>query len=188
MLDAEGRIVLRGLREAGGGRLRSVHVGVYDYSAALGLAPAEQRLSHPSLDFLRNLLQVTFTGTEVALVDGSTNAVPADDGSSEVHRAWRRHAADVRQSLRHGWWQGWDLHPSHLVSRYAVVYEAVLADLDGVLERLGSWHAGGSAAGVLDEPATVRALTAQVQRAVDCGAIGADEVRRRTGWLPRAEG
>ncbi len=185
VLHAEGGIVLRRLRAAGGGRLRSVHVGVYDYSAALGLPPAEQRLDHPALDFLRNLLQVTFAGTEVALVDGSTNVVPAGDEADEVHRTWRRHAADVRHSLRHGWWQGWDLHPSHLVSRYAAVYEALLADLDGVLDRLGAWHGSREArGGVLDEPATARALTAQVQRAVDCGAVAADEVLRRTGWSP----
>ena len=114
------------------------------------------------------------------LADGSSNAVPADDSTAEVHRVWRRHAADVRHSLRAGYVQGWDLHPSHLVSRYATVFAFLLDGIDDVLERLARWHRGDTG-GVLDEPATVRALRAQVQRAVDCGALTPQVVRERTG-------
>jgi hypothetical protein len=181
VLDAEGRVALRAIREAAGGRLVAAHVGIYDYTAALGLPPDEQRLDHPACDMVRHLLQVTFAGTEVRLADGSTNAVPADDTTPKVHRVWRRHAADVRHSLRHGFVQGWDLHPAHLVSRYATVFAHLLTGLDEVLERLGRWHGERAPGAVLDEPATVRMLEAQVQRAVDCGAVPADEVRARTG-------
>jgi hypothetical protein len=181
VLGPDGRVALRDIRDVADGRLCAAHVGVYDYSAGLGLPPAQQRLDHPALDLARHLLQVTFAGTEVRLSDGSTNAVPADDSTAETHRAWRRHAADVGHSLRHGFVQGWDLHPAHLVSRYAVVFADVLAGIDDALDRLARWDAGDTSGGVMDEPATVRVLEAAVQRAVDCGAIGSDEVARRSG-------
>jgi hypothetical protein len=181
VLDDAGRVALRAIRDASDGRLVAAHVGIYDYTAGLGLPPGAQRLDHPACDLARHLLQVTFAGTEVLLADGSTNAVPADDSTAEVHRVWRRHAADVRHSLRHGYVQGWDLHPAHLVTRYAVVFAALLADLPPVLERLGRWHRQEAGGGVLDEPATVRTMAALVQRAVDCGAIEPAEVDRRTG-------
>jgi hypothetical protein len=181
VLGPDGRVALRDIRDVADGRLVAAHVGVYDYSAGLGLPPDEQRLDHPALDFARHLLQVTFAGTEVRLSDGSTNVVPADDSTAEAHRAWGRHAADVRHSLRHGFVQGWDLHPAHLVSRYAVVFADVLAGIDGALDRLARWDAGDSSGGVMDEPATIRTLEVAVQRAVDCGAVDGDEVQRRTG-------
>jgi hypothetical protein len=181
VLGPDGRVALRDIRDVADGRLCAAHIGVYDYSAGLGLPPGEQRLDHPALDFARHLLQVTFAGTEVRLSDGSTNVVPADDSTVETHRAWRRHADDVRHSLRHGFVQGWDLHPAHLVSRYAVVFADVLTGIDDALDRLARWDAGDGSGGVMDEPATVRALEAAVQRAVDCGAITAGEVERRSG-------
>jgi citrate lyase beta subunit len=181
VIGPDGRVALRDIRDVSDGRLVAAHVGVYDYSAGLGLPPGEQRLDHPALDFARHLLQVTFAGTEVRLSDGSTNVVPADDSTAEAHRAWGRHAADVRHSLRHGFVQGWDLHPAHLVSRYAVVFADVLAGIDDALDRLARWDAGDTSGGVMDEPATIRTLEAAVQRAVDCGAITEDEVGRRSG-------
>ena len=38
-----------------------------------------------------------------------------------VHAAWRLHADDVRHSLVNGFYQGWDLHPAQLPSRYGAV-------------------------------------------------------------------
>lgn len=181
VLGDDGRVVLRDLREAAGGRLAAAHVGVYDHAAGLGLPPASQRLDHPALDHLRDLLQTTFAGTEVRLSDGSTATRPADDTTAEVHRVWARHASDVRHSLAHGYVQGWDLHASHLVSRYAAVYGDVLVGLDDAFERLRAWDADDATGPVMDEPATIRVLEAEVRRAVDCGATTPDEVRDRTG-------
>jgi hypothetical protein len=98
-----------------------------------------------------------------------------------VHRTWARHAADVRHSLRNGWVQGWDLHPAHLVSRYAAVFADVLSGLDDALDRLRAWDTGDTSGEVMDEPATIRVLEVAVQRAVDCGAIATAEVERRSG-------
>jgi citrate lyase beta subunit len=166
--------------EAADGRLSAAHFGVYDYTAALGLPPSEQRLDHPSCEYARHVMQVTLAGTGVRLSDGSTNIVPAGDETADVHKAWRRHSALVRYSLLHGYNQGWDLHAAHLASRFATVYAFHLSGLDDVIDRVRAWHEAGDADrradGVLDEPATIKALTARLRRAVDCGAIDADAV------------
>ncbi len=183
-----GEVALRRIAEAGGPALCGAHFGVYDYTAACGLPPAEQRLDHPACDFARHVMQVALAGTGIRLSDGSTNVVPAGDDTASVHAAWRHHAGTVRHSLRHGFWQGWDMHPAHLPSRFATVYAFHLAGLDEVTGRVHAFveasrggGAGGAPAGVLDEPATVRALVARVRRAVHCGALTAADAGARTG-------
>lgn len=173
IIDHEGRVGLRAVVDAAAGRLTAAHFGVFDYTAACGLPPDEQRLDHPACDFARHVMQVSLAGTGVRLSDGSTNVVPRDDGPEEVGRTWAVHAAQVRHSLRHGFYQGWDLHPAHLPSRYAAVYAFHLSGVDEVIDRVRAWHekAAGEGGGVLDEPATIKALTARLRRAVDCGAL-----------------
>lgn len=177
VLDGSGRVPLQALRDAGRGRLTAAHVGVFDYTAALGLPSAGQRLDHPALDFARHVLQVTFAETEVALSDGSTNLRPADDSRDAVLAVWRQHGAHVRHSLAHGFVQGWDLDPSHLVPRYATVHAHLLDGLDDVVARLAAWRAGATSGGTMDEPATVRVLQRQVDRARACGAATDDDLR-----------
>jgi hypothetical protein len=187
VLDREGRVALQAIREAGAGRICGAHLGVYDYTAGLGLPPGEQRPQHPACDFVRHLLQVTFAGTEVRLSDGSTNAVPVEDTREELHRVWAEHTSAVRHALAQGYVQGWDLHVSHLVSRYSAMFTDLLDGFDEVLDRLRRWHTPEDGGGVLDEPATVRRLEAHVQRAVDSRAASPDEVEARTGrrFTPR---
>ncbi len=147
VLGPDGRVALRDIRDAADGRLVAAHVGVYDYSAGLGLPPAAQRLDHPALDFARHLLQVTFAGTEVRLSDGST-------ATQARRRHDRRGAPRLGAGTRptsatrcaHGFVQGWDLHPAHLVSRYATVFADVLAGIDDALDRLRAWDAGDASA------------------------------------------
>lgn len=180
VIDHDGVVTVRRLLEQGGGRLAAAHVGVFDYTAALGIPPEEQRLDHPALDFARHALQVALAGTGVELSDGSTNVAPADpDDRGAVHRAWRAHAAHVRHSIRHGYRQGWDLHPAHLVSRYATVYGFYLDGMDAVLARLDAWESRAAAGDTLDEPATIAAAAAHVERAVAAGALDVAEARPR---------
>ncbi|MBD2896753.1 hypothetical protein amrb99_57040 [Actinomadura sp. RB99] len=167
----DGRIALPGIAAAAGGRLTAAHFGVFDYTAALGLPPEEQRLDHPACDFARHVMQVAFAGTAVRLSDGSSNVIPRNDGPDEVNATWQAHAAQVGHSLRHGFYQGWDLHPAHLPSRYAAVYAFHLTGADEVIGRVRAWHEQAAAGGLLDEPATIRALTDRLRRAVDCGAL-----------------
>ncbi|RFU38515.1 aldolase [Actinomadura logoneensis] len=175
LVDHQGRIGLRAVAAAARGRMTAAHFGVYDYTAACDLPPGQQRLDHPACDFARDIMRVALAGTGVRLSDGSTNLVPRDDSSEEVHGVWTEHSRHVRHSLSNGFYQGWDLHPAHLPSRYAAVYRFYLEGVDDdAVARVRAWHersAAGGANGVIDEPATIRSLTALLQRAVDCGAV-----------------
>ena len=55
---------------------------------------------------------------------------------ASVHAAWKLHFDDVRHSLAGGFYQGWDLHPAQLVSRYAAVYSFFLEGIDAAGVRL----------------------------------------------------
>ncbi|MGP4094820.1 DUF6986 family protein [Nonomuraea sp. KM90] len=85
---------LRGdLNESLGGRLAAAHFGVFDYTAAIGLPPHEQRLDHPACDHARHVMQTALAGTGVELSDGSLAASPASDpydGRARVVAAARR--------------------------------------------------------------------------------------------------
>lgn len=146
-------------------RLAAAHFGVFDYTAALGLPPHEQRLDHPACDHARHVMQTAFATTPVELSDGSLAASPASDSASDVHALWVRHAALVRHSLSNGFYQGWDMHPSHLVSRFATVYAFHLATYDSYRARVEAWEAQSQVAGIMDEPATVKTLAAALRRA-----------------------
>jgi hypothetical protein len=165
---------------AAGSRLSAAHFGVQEYTAACGLPLSEQRLDHPACDHARHVMQVTLADTGVRLSDGSTDIVPAGDGTKDVHKAWRMHAGLVRYSLLHGFYQGWDLHAAQLPSRYAAVYAYLLNGLDDTVDRLRA-HRSGQADGAADGPSTVAALTARLRRAVDCGAVDRDDVRDLIG-------
>lgn len=178
VIDHAGRVTLPSLVRAAGGRLVGAHFGVFDYTAACGLPAARQRLDHPSCDFARHVMQVTLAGTGIRLSDGSTNRVPTDDSTAAVHAVWRHHAALVRHSLAHGFVQGWDMHPAHLVSRFAVLHAFHRTHIDDTTARLAAWAGGdGSGSGgdsggdLVDEPATISALLGSLRQAVDCGAV-----------------
>jgi citrate lyase beta subunit len=172
VVDEHGAVAARGIVEAADGRLTAMHFGVFDYTASLGLMPWEQRLDHPANDFARQTVQVALAGTGVRVSDGSTNVVPASDETEDVRTAWRAHAAHVRHSLSAGFYQGWDLHPSHLPSRYAAVYGWLLPGLDDAIVRVRAWRERAAAAGgVLDEPATVKSLLRFLRFAVTSGAV-----------------
>jgi hypothetical protein len=162
-----------------GPRLTGLHYGTYDYSAALGIAAAHQSSDHPAADFAKQLMQVAVAGTGARAVDGSTNVLPV--GSREqVHAAWQLHAGLVRRALERGFYQGWDLHPAQLVTRYVATYAFFRAALPAAADRLAA-YLDRSEAGVLDEPATARALATVVLRGLDCGAVDDEEVRRAGG-------
>jgi hypothetical protein len=171
IIDRDGRFALPGIVDAGGGRVVGAHFGVFDYTAACGLTGGQQRMDHPACDYARHAMQVSLAGTGITLSDGSTNRVPADDSTAAVTGVWRHHADLVRRSLTHGFYQGWDLHPSHLVSRFAAVFAFHRGHLDETTRRLAAWSSMTSSDGVLDEPATVHALLVALRRAIDCGAI-----------------
>jgi HpcH/HpaI aldolase/citrate lyase family len=195
VLGADGAATVARCVQAGNGRLAGLHFGTYDYSAALGIAAQYQSLDHPAADHAKQVLQLAAAGTGVRLSDGSSNVLPAGS-RADVIAGWRLHAGLVRRSLERGFYQGWDLHPAQLVSRYAATYGFFLAGLDQACSRLREWTSRGSrgvalpgqaesgtagTASRLEEPATAIALAGFLRRALDCGAVGDAEVADRTG-------
>jgi len=169
---------------AGENRVRGVHFGVYDYTASMNITAVHQSMTHPVCDFARNAVQVSLAGTGVWLSDGATNSIPVGNTHS-VHAAWRRHSADIRHSLRHAYYQGWDVHPAQLPSRYATVFSFFLDGLERAGERLSNFvnrAAQATLAGELfDDAATGRGLLNFFLRAVNAGAISEEEALRRSG-------
>jgi len=179
IVDAEGRFALPRFIAAGAGRVSGLHFGTYDYTAACGLSAAEQHLAHAACDFARNAMQVSAAGTGVRLSDGSTNILPVGDREA-VHHGWRTHYGLVLRSLAHGFYQGWDLHPAQLVTRYAATFAYYLGNAEADAKRLRA-YVDKADSGVLDEPATAQALAMSMRRALDCGALEAVDVERLCG-------
>ncbi|MGW7587289.1 DUF6986 family protein [Kitasatospora sp. NPDC054768] len=183
ILGPDGRATVARMIEAAEGRATGLHYGTFDYSAACGVSAAHQSMDHPVADHAKAVMQVAAAGTGVRLSDGSTNVVPT--GSTEqVHAAWKLHHGLVRRSLVRAYYQGWDMHPAHLPTRYVAVYSFYREGLAAAAARLAAYvaKAGGD---VMDEPATARALSGYLLRGLDCGAVDLAEVTALTG-LDRA--
>ena len=172
ILDAEGRSNLPLLVAAGRGRCVGAHFGVYDYTAAYGLTPDQQTMRHPACDVARHMMKIALRGTGVWLSDGATNVVPVEPG---VEEAMRLHYDDVRHSLANGYYQGWDLHPAHLITRYAALNAFFLEGLDASVSRLRNFVEAAAratlAGSVFDDAATGQGLLNFFLRGVACGAI-----------------
>jgi citrate lyase beta subunit len=181
ILGADGAATVARCVHAGHDRLTGLHYGTYDYSASLGIAAAYQSMEHPTADYAKAVMQVAVAGTGVQLSDGSSNVLPVGS-RDEVISAWRLHARLVRRSLERGYYQGWDLHPAQLVSRYAATYAFYREGLPAAAARLRA-HASRAASGQ-EEPATVRALADFLARGVDCGAVAEAEISDQTGLSP----
>ncbi|GAA2617797.1 DUF6986 family protein [Streptomyces axinellae] len=179
ILGPDGRATVARMIEAAGGRATSLHYGTFDYSAACGISAAHQSLDHPAADHAKAVMQVAAAGTGVRLSDGSTNVLPVG-GREQVHGAWRLHHALVRRSLARAYYQGWDMHPGHLPTRYAAVYAFYREGLARAGERLAA-YAGNAGGDVMDEPATARALSNYLLRGLECGALSPAEVATASG-------
>ena len=199
ILAPDGSSALRALVAAGGGRVRSAHFGVYDYTALSGITAAWQHPRHLACDFARHMMQVALAQTGVFVADGGSNIMPipphlvtgkplTDDQQREnaavVHRAWQTHFADVTHSLVNGFYQGWDLHPAQLPTRYAAVYAFYLSARAAATARLKKFFDKAARAGaVFDDAATGQALVNFFNRALSSGAITEHELFE-TGLTP----
>ncbi len=182
ILGADGTALIARMIHAGGERVTGLHYGTYDYSAALGVAAGYQSLDHPVADHAKAVMQVAAAGTGVFVSDGSTNVVPAGDRET-VHAAWQLHSRLVRRSLARGIYQGWDMHPAQLPSRFGATYSFYREGLAGAAERLRAYVHGGQS-GFLDEPATAAAMAGFLLRGLECGAVAAVELDERVGVDP----
>jgi citrate lyase beta subunit len=201
IFDDRGAVALPGLVQEGRGRIVAAHFGTYDYTASLGITAAHQHMRHPVCDFARGVMQVALAGSEVWMSDGATNVLPVPvhrasaghaltaeqiaENRSAVHRAWRHHYDDIHHSLINAFYQGWDLHPAQLVTRYAAVYAFFLESLDAASERLLNFIAKAAQATlvgeVFDDAATGQGLLNFFLRALNCGAVPEQEIGRLTG-------
>jgi citrate lyase beta subunit len=179
VLGADGTAPVARMIHASARRCTGLHYGTYDYSASCGIAAQYQSMEHPVADHAKAVMQVAAAGTGVRLSDGSTNRLPVGDREA-VLGAWRLHARLVRRSLERGFYQGWDLHPAQLPSRYVAVFSFYREGLPAAAARLRS-YVERSESGFLDEPATARALADFLVRAVDCGATDSAEVEELSG-------
>jgi hypothetical protein len=173
ILAPDGRIALPALVKAGRGRVRGAHFGVYDYTALCGITAAWQGPRHLACDVAREMMRVSLAQTGVMLSDGSTNLLPIPP---HVHTAWKQHFDDVTHALVNGFYQGWDLHPAHLPTRYAAVYAFYLSARPAATARLSNFFTKAAKAGAaFDDAATGQALLNFFNRAVSSGAITVDE-------------
>jgi uncharacterized protein DUF6986 len=181
---SDGTIALPRLIAQGGGRIVAAHFGTYDYTAACGITAAHQHMLHPVCDSAKHVMQVALAGTGIWMSDGATNVMPI--GSRDVvHRAWRLHAEHIRHSLVNGFYQGWDLHPAQLPSRYAAVYAFFLEGLAAASDRLKNFIQKAAQAtlvgDVFDDAATGQGLLNYFLRAMNCGAITETEAVDMSG-------
>jgi len=183
ILAADGTATVARMIQAADGRATGLHYGTFDYSACLGVSAAYQASDHPAADHAKAVMQVAAAGTGVRLSDGSTNVLPVGP-TAQVHDAWRLHYGLTRRALARAYYQGWDMHPGHLPTRYAAVFAFYREGFERAAARLARYagHAGGD---VMDEPATAKALAGYLLRGLDCGALDLAEVARETG-LTRA--
>jgi citrate lyase beta subunit len=174
ILGPDGTTPLGRMIKASAGRVTGLHYGTYDYSASLGIAAAYQSMEHPVADHAKDIMQLAAAGTGVFVCDGSTNVLPIGE-REDVHAAWRLHLRLVRRSLARGIYQGWDMHPAQLPTRYVATYLFYRESLDSAATRLRAYVSGGDS-GYLDEPATAAALATYVLRGLECGATDQAEL------------
>jgi hypothetical protein len=197
ILSETGEIALRGLIEAGEGRVASAHFGAFDYTASFGIAGTHQHLRHEACNFARQMMQIALAPLGVRLSDSVTNEMPvavhkADDltkeqtreNASVVRVAWRRHFNNVTNSLINGFYQSWDLHPNQLPARYAAVYAFFLESapeqgkrLKGFIERATQANLTGN---VFDDAASAQGLLNFFAWAASCGVMSEAEILEAT--------
>jgi citrate lyase beta subunit len=162
-------LVMPDIVRAAGPRCLGLHFGTYDYTAGLGISAANQSLDHPAADHAKAVMQVAAAQTGLIISDGSTNVLPVGD-TGAVRAAWALHAGLVRRALERGIYQGWDLHPAQLPTRFAATYAFFRDGVPAAGARLRAYLDRAST-GIADEPATARALSGFLLQALDCGAV-----------------
>jgi len=192
IFDPQGRVILPRLHRAAAGRLTGAHFGTYDYTANCDITAAHQKMRHPACDFAKHVMKVALAGTGVMLSDGATNIMPVaphrgkdlteaqkSENRAAVFAAWRLHADDARHSLVNGFYQGWDLHPAQLPTRYGAVYAFFLDGLQPASERLRNFVDKAAQAtlvgDVFDDAATGQGLLNYFLRGIACGAVTEQE-------------
>ncbi|MFT7612732.1 MAG: citrate lyase beta subunit [Parvicellaceae bacterium] len=189
---SDGTNPLLKLVKAAKGRCIAMHFGTYDYTASCNITAKYQTMAHPVCDFAHHMTKVALSHTGVWLSDGATNVMPVGPNKGEltdaqmaenrstVHAAWKLGYDHNRHSLWNGFYQGWDLHPAQLVTRYAAVYTFFLESYDDAVHRLKHFvdkSAQATLSGdIFDDAATGQGLLNFFLKALNCGAITEEEI------------
>jgi len=197
IIGQQGQVAVPALVQAGRGRVVSVAFGTYDYTAGCDITAREQTHDHPAADFARHALQASLAGTGVQISDGATTVLPIAphrasgdqaltdrqlaENRAAIHAAWRTHYDNVRRSLRHGFYQSWDLHPAQLPARYAAVYAFFLEQLPDASKRLRAFVERAAQATLVgnafDDAATGQGLLNFFLRGIACGALDEEQIQ-----------
>ncbi|MCG8671042.1 MAG: hypothetical protein MI867_16665 [Pseudomonadales bacterium] len=195
IIDKDGSNQVYSLVQAANGRCRSAIFGTYDYTATCNITAAYQTHTHPASDFARHVLQVSMAGTGVTISDGATTVMPIGphkapkdgqltndqilENSRVIHAAWKLHFENIMHSLKHAYYQGWDLNPAQLPIRYAAVYSFFLEGLPDASARLSAFINKAAQATLVgntfDDAATGQGLLNFFLRGIACGAITEEE-------------
>lgn len=192
VMDSEGRNPLLRLIKAGKGRCIAAHFGTYDYTASCNITAKYQTMAHPVCDFAHHMTRVALGHTGIMLSDGATNVMPVgphrgDNLSAQqeienrevVHKAWKMGFDHTMHSLINGFYQGWDLNPAQLPTRYAATYTFFLDSYEDAAHRLRNFVEKAAQATLLgdvfDDAATGQGLLNYFLKAMNCGAISEEE-------------
>lgn len=202
IISSKGQIPLLAMVSALRGRCRGAHFGTYDYTAQCQITAEYQDMLHHACDFARSFMQVALAGTGVWISDGATNVLPVaphrgdlnprqvEENRNAVRNAWALHYDHVQNSLIKAYYQGWDLHPAQLPTRYAAIYAFFLDGLSSAGERLSNFVEKAAQAtlvgDVFDDAATGQGLLNFFLKALNSGAVTEDEVTATTS-LTREE-
>lgn len=192
----DGKVPLLAMIEALSGRCRAAHFGTYDYTAGCQITAEYQDMLHPACDFARSVMQVALAGTGIWISDGATNILPVaphkgdltteeqEENWEAVRQAWSLHYEHNQHSLMKAYYQGWDLHPGQLPTRYAAIYSFFLSGMGAAGERLKNFVAKAAQAtlvgDVFDDAATGQGLLNFFLKALNSGAVTQQEVTDAT--------
>lgn len=198
IFSPEGTAILPKMIRAAQGRCTGVHFGTYDYTASCDITAQYQSMVHPACDFAKHVMQVGTRGMGIFISDGATNVMPVGphkaaagkkltpkqktENREVVHKAWQLSYSHITHSLKHAYYQGWDLHPAQLPVRYAAVYAFFLEGYEPAADRLRLFlEKAGQATllgDVFDDAATGQGLLNYFLRALNCGALTEAEAER----------
>ncbi|MBL4715730.1 MAG: phosphoenolpyruvate kinase [Bacteroidetes bacterium] len=194
IMSSEGKNSLMEIVKASKGRCIACHFGTYDYTASCNITAKYQTMAHPVCDFAHHMTRVALGGTGIWLSDGATNVMPVGphrgnglnqeqlvENARVVHRAWKMGYDHIRHSLWNGFYQGWDLNPAQLPTRYAAVYSFFLESYEDAADRLRRFVDRAAQAtltgDVFDDAATGQGLLNYFLSAVNCGAITEEDTK-----------
>ena len=189
LLAVDGRLPLPSFVESARGRCTSLHFGIYDFTASLGIGSAGQAIDHPACDFARMWMQITASlSPGVGISDGIVNILPISrhrgpqltesqkqENRQELEENWRYNYQQMLRSLKNGFYQGWDLHPTQVPIRHIANHVYVLKELPSAIKRMKGFLERSAQANrigsLFDDRASVLGLINFAERGMASGIL-----------------